>query len=217
MANNLAPSHPVLVGVLVIVNGLTAFSVTREFSLVFGGKPKPMTVRSPEVLWPMILPTVIVMGFALHVPLILKQYNLLPAWGEINLILAGLLTVSTLVGISLAAYIYLNESISKPIQLKPKAVQDFFAYDLYTAQFYKNTIVLAVGLVSGVISWFDRFIIDGVVNLVGLVTLFSGQSLKYNVSGQTQFYVFSILVGTTLLGIIISWPLLSQISLVFGQ
>ena len=141
----------------------------------------------------------------------------MPAWGEINLTLGSLLTVSTLTGISLAAYIYLNESISKPIQLKPKAVQDFFAYDLYTAQFYKNTIVLAVGLVSGVISWFDRFIIDGLVNLVGLVALFSGQSLKYNVSGQTQFYVFSILVGIALLGIIISWPLLSQISVIFGQ
>jgi NAD(P)H-quinone oxidoreductase subunit 5 len=217
MATNLAQTHPALVGVLIIVNGLTAFSVTREFSLVFAGKPKQMTTRSPEVLWPMVLPTVIITGFALHIPLILQQGNLLPAWEEINLTLAGLLTASTLIGISLAGYIYLNESIPKPIQLKPKAVQDFFAYDLYTAQFYKITIVFLVGLVSELIAWFDRFIIDGVVNLVGLITIFTGQSLKYNVSGQTQFYVFSILIGIIMFGFIISWPLLSQISLMFGQ
>jgi NAD(P)H-quinone oxidoreductase subunit 5 len=47
MADNLWNTHPWLVGVLVLVNGLTAFSIIREFSLIFGGKIKQMTVRSP--------------------------------------------------------------------------------------------------------------------------------------------------------------------------
>lgn len=209
MASNLWQNYPWLIGVLLVVNGLTAFSVTREFTLIFGGKPKPMTVRSPEGLWAVVLPMTIMMGFALHVPILLSQWNLLPAWDTLNITVVSSLIISTFVGGGLAAFIYLNEGISKPIQLQPKALQDFFAYDLYTAQLYKVTIVFVVGLVSQLISWFDRFIVDGVVNLVGLATVFSGQSLKYNVSGQTQSYVLTIIVGTALLGATLCYPLLS--------
>jgi len=174
-------------------------------------------VRSPEGLWPVVLPMTITMGFALHLPLLLRQWNLLPDWENFNLMAASLLVISTVIGASSSAFIYLSDRIAKPIQLKPKALQDFFAYDLYTAQLYKVTIVLGVGAVSQLVYWFDRYIIDGLVNLVGLVTIFSGESLKYNASGQTQFYVLTILVGVAILGIIIGWNFLSQISLVLGH
>jgi NAD(P)H-quinone oxidoreductase subunit 5 len=216
MADNLSENYPWLVGVLLVVNGLTAFSVAREFCAIFCGKPKQMTVRSPEALWPLVLPMVIVMGFALHVPLILKQWNLIPDWEDLNLTVAGLLAISTVVGGASAAYVYLSDRIAKPVQFKPKAVQDFFAYDLYTAKLYKLTIVFFVGLISQIVYWFDRFIVDGIVNLVGIATIFGGQSLKYNVSGQTQFYFLSIFLGVVFLVIAIGWPILSQVSLVFG-
>ena len=211
MGNRLWQDYPLLFGVLLIVNGLTTFSVTREFCLIFGGKPKPMTVRSPEGLWALILPMMVVVGFALHVPLLLWQGQLLPSWANINLTVAGLLVASTIVGASLSTFIYLGNSIAKPIQLKPKALQDFFAYDLYTAELYRITIVLVVGLVSQIISWFDRYIVDGMVNLVGFFTVFSGQSLKYNVSGQTQFYFITILLTIAVFGLIFSFPFLYQI------
>jgi NAD(P)H-quinone oxidoreductase subunit 5 len=216
MADKLSETHPWLVGVLLAVNGLTAFSITREFSLIFGGKPKPMTVRSPEGLWPLVLPMVILMGFALHVPLILNQWHLLPDWQTINLPVAGSLVISTFIGSMAAAYIYLNESITKPVRFGPKAIQDFFAYDFYTAQLYKVTIVAVIGLISELVYWLDKFIVDGLVNLVGIVTIFGGNTLKYNVSGQTQFYVLTILLGVALIGLVICWPLLSRISLVFN-
>lgn len=216
MADNLWDTHPWLVGVLIVVNGLTAFSITREFSLIFGGKPKPMTVRSPEGLWALVLPMTFGMGFALHVPILLHQWNLLPEWENLNLTVATPLVISTLVGGGASALIYLNDKIPKPIELKPKAIQDFFAYDLYTAQLYRVTIVFVIGLVSQIIYWFDRYLVDGVVNLVGLATIFSGESLKYNVSGQTQFYFLSIFLGVILFVGVVCFPFLSQISLVFS-
>ncbi|MGL5804512.1 MAG: proton-conducting transporter membrane subunit, partial [Xenococcaceae cyanobacterium] len=215
MADNLWQDRPLLVGVMLVVNGLTAFSVTREFSSIFGGKPKPMTVRSPEALWPLVLPMTVVAGLALHVPLLLGQWGLLPDWSSLNITVVGLLIGSTIIGSAVSAFIYLNDSIAKPIQFKPKAVQDFFAYDLYTAQLYRVTIVFVVGLVSGVVSWLDRYLVDGVVNLVGLATLFGGESLKYNVSGQTQFYALSIVLGIALFAGVVAWPLLGSLSLVF--
>jgi NAD(P)H-quinone oxidoreductase subunit 5 len=217
MADYLAQVSPLLLGILLLINSLTAFSITRQFSLIFGGKPKAMTVRSPEGLWALVLPMAIVAGFSLHVPLLLAQWQLLPAWGDINFAIATALVGSTLLGGAISGYLYLNDAIPKPIQLPLPSLQNFFAYDLYTAQLYKVTIVAVVGGFSSLIAWFDRFIIDGIVNLVGLVTLFSGQTLKYNATGQTQFYALSIVLGLTLMGVIFSWPLLSQIQFILGQ
>lgn len=197
LAENLWQSQPAIALCLFLVNGLTAFSLTREFGLIFAGKPKQMTVRSPEGLWALMLPTTLLMGMCLHLPLLLKQWNLLPI--DVNLTVAGLLIFSTALGCGLGGLIYLNDNWKKPVQLPSSAIQDFFAYDFYTAKLYRITIVFAVGLVSQVMSWIDRYIVDGVVNLVGIVTVFSGQSLRYNVSGQTQFYALTIIFGVTFL------------------
>lgn len=212
MANNLWQTRPWLVGVMLIVNALTAFSLTREFCLIFGGKPKQMTMRSPESLWSLVLPMTFGMGLALHVPILLSRWGWLPQWSESNLTVAGALTIATIIGAGAASFIYLNDGIAKPIQLKPKAVQDFFAYDLYTEKFYRVTIVFVVGLVSQVVYWCDRYLVDGVINFFGLAAIFSGESLRYNTSGQTQFYFLSILLGLGLFIAAICFPLIAQIS-----
>ncbi len=213
LANALWATQPVIVGILVVVNALTAFSITREFSLIFGGKPKQMSVRSPEVHWPMALPMIILMGFNLHVPLVLQTLSLLPDWADVNKNVALLLILSTVFGCSLAAVIYLGGIVPKPVRLPSKALQDFFAYDLYTPQLYRLTVVFSVGLISRFISLIDRYLVDGLVNLVGLASIFGGESLKYSTSGQSQFYAFTILLGVGVLGIMLGWPFLSHLAL----
>ena len=209
MASYLWSTRPLLVGVMIVVNGLTTFSLTREFCLIFAGKPKPMMVRSPEGLWALVLPMTITMGFALHVPILLSYWELLP---DPNLNVAAALVGSTLVGGGASAIIYLSDRIAKPIELKPKAVQDFFAYDLYTAKFYRYTIVALVGLISQLIAWCDRYLVDGLINFFGIATIFSGEGLKYNTSGQTQFYFLSIVLGLGLFIAAICYPFIAQIS-----
>lgn len=196
---------PVLVGVIYIVNALTAFSITREFCLIFMGDTKPMTVRSPEGLWALVLPMMMLAGFALHLPILLYQWELLPETADWNLTAIGILISSTVIGVFSSSFIYLNRGIPKPIQLPVKAIQDFFAYDFYTPRLYRMTIVGLVGLIAQIVNWFDRFIVDSLVNLVGLVTVFSGQTLKYNVSGQSQFYILSMVLGITLLFGTVVW------------
>ena len=208
-------THPFLLGIVLFVNGVTAFGLVRVFGLVFGGKPKQMTERSPEVHWPFILPMTILMGFTLHVPHLLAAWHLLPG-ASLNYTASGLLVLSTAIGIGAGAFVYLNEKWEKPVRIGSQALQDFFAYDFYTAQLYRVTVIFAVGLVARVISWVDRNIVDGLVNLIGLATVFGGQSLKYNVNGQTQFYALTILFGVALLGLLISWPLLVRLSLIVG-
>jgi len=207
LTQNLWPREPAIAIVLLGVNGLTAFSLTREFGLIFAGTVKQMTVRSPEGLWALVLPMTFLAGFCLHVPLLLKTWGLLPSWESIDLGAAGLLVLSSALGLGLGAWIYVLDGLPKPVKLGSQAIQDFFAYDFYTAKLYRVTIVAVVGIVSRIIDWIDRFIVDGFVNLVGLATVFSGQSLRYNVTGQTQFYALTILLGIILLLSVLSFGL----------
>jgi NAD(P)H-quinone oxidoreductase subunit 5 len=216
LTDGLWKTQPWLVGLVLLVNALTAFSFTRVFGLLFGGKLKEMSARSPECFWPITLPMVIQLGFVLHLPLILQSFSLLPSWAELDKNVALMLIWSSIFGLSIGGVVYLGNTIKKPVELPWKPLQDLLAYDFYTPKLYRVTIVSLVDLVSKATAWFDRYIIDGIVNLVGLVTVFSGQSLKYNVSGQTQFYALTILLGIALLGLLVSWPLLSRLSLLIG-
>jgi NAD(P)H-quinone oxidoreductase subunit 5 len=204
-------NHPLIALGIITVEALTAFSLTREFCSLFGGQIKAFTVRSLEGLWALILPMTVVTGLALHLPMLFATWGFIAPWESLNIPAVVTLVGATVLGIVSAAYLYLNEQIPKPIKFPAPALQDFFANDLYTAQFYKVTIVALVGVVSQVVNWFDRFIVDGIVNLVGLATVFGGQTLKYNVSGQTQFYAFSILLGVALFILVLCWPLLNHI------
>jgi NAD(P)H-quinone oxidoreductase subunit 5 len=214
LGDELRSTRPVLLGLLLLINALSAFGLMRVFGLIWGNKPKPMTARSPEVFWPMTLPTVIMVGFVLHLPLILQSLDLLPDWASMSKDVALMFIWSSIFGLSLGGVFYLGPSIQKPVRLPSKALQDLLAYDFYTPKLYRSTIVLFVGLLSAITSVFDRFFVDGIVNLFGTVTVFGGQSLKYSNSGQTQFYVLTILLGLMFIGLVVSWPLISHLSLV---
>jgi NAD(P)H-quinone oxidoreductase subunit 5 len=201
-------THPVLVVVVLVVNALTAFSLTREFGLIFGGKPTPMTVRAPEVLWPMVIPMTLAMGVTLHLPLILQTLHLLPDWAVLNKDAALLLTWSSILGLSLGAVVYLSPWIQKPIKLPVQAVQNLLAADFYTPQIYRVTIILGVAVLSKITDWVDRFIVDGFINAIGLASILSGESLKFSNTGQSQSYVLTILVGMSVIGLMLVWSIL---------
>lgn len=211
LVQHLWVSYPLMAGLVLAVNAIVAFSLTRTFGLVFAGQVKQMTYRSPEIHWPMALPMIILSGLNLHVPLLLLQWHQLPSLETVNLVVALILVISSLSGLALGGLIYLNNNWQKPVQLSWKPLQDFFAYDFYTATLYKVTIVFVVGIISRVMYAIDRYLVDGLVNLTGIATVFSGQTLKYNVSGKGQFYLLSILLGVSLLVILVSWPFLSQL------
>jgi NAD(P)H-quinone oxidoreductase subunit 5 len=200
-------STPWTIGVLLIVNGLTTLNLTRVFRLVFWGQPQPKTRRAPEVGWQMALPMVILTVATLLAPLMLQQWQVLPSWENINWSAVLLLMSSSLLGLGIGCTIYLHKAWSRSIRLPLRFVQDLLSYDFYIDRVYRLTVVGAVALMSKLNAWIDNYVVDGLVNLVGLATIFSGQSLKYSTSGQSQFYLLTILVGVSLLGLLMSWPL----------
>lgn len=205
LADALWTTHKGLVLVVIAVNALTAFSLTREFCLIFGGKSTQMTERSPEAHWPMTLPMVILLGFVLHIPLVLQSLSLLPDWATLNKDVALLLIWSSIFGCSLSGVIYLS-NIPKPIRLPWKGLQDLLANDFYTPKIYRVTIIFSVYQISRFADMIDRFVVDGIVNLVGLFSLLGGEGLKYSTSGQTQSYALTVLLGIGILGMWVTWP-----------
>ncbi|MBD2437934.1 NAD(P)H-quinone oxidoreductase subunit F [Nostoc sp. FACHB-110] len=205
LADGLWGTQPWLVGIVIAVNALTAVSLAREFGLIFGGKPKQMSERSPEVHWPMVLPMVILFGFVLHLPLVLQSLSLLPDWANLNKDVALLLIWSSIFGCSVGGVIYLG-NIPKPVRLPWKGLQDLLAYDFYTPKLYRLTIIFSVAQLAKFADMVDRFVVDGIVNFVGLFSLLGGEGLKYSTSGQTQTYAFTVLLGVGLLGAWVTWP-----------
>ncbi|HLP89255.1 MAG TPA: NAD(P)H-quinone oxidoreductase subunit F [Nostocaceae cyanobacterium] len=206
LADGLWNTQPVLIAVIMVVNGLTAFSLTREFGLIFAGKAKQMSERSPEAHWPMALPMVILLGFVLHLPLVLQSLSLLPDWANLNKDVALLLIWSSIFGCTISGVIYLGNIIPKPIRLPFKGLQDLLAYDFYTPKLYRMTIIFSVAQLSKIADIVDRFVVDGIVNFVGLFSLLGGEGLKYSTNGQTQFYAFTVLLGVGVLGAWVTWP-----------
>ncbi len=194
--------QPWLVGVILIVNALTAFSLTRLFCRIFLGTPQPMAQRSPEPFWLISLPVISLAALICHIPIILWRAGALIDSIDLDLQLAPLLLWSSVLGIGSSGLIYGIDTIAKPIKLPVPLVQNFFAYDFYIQRFYQLTIVLLVAISARVINWFDRYIVDGLVNLVGIGTLFSGQALKYTTSGQSQLYILLGFSGVVLLGLL---------------
>jgi len=196
---------PWVIGVLLLVNGLTALNLTRVFRLVFWGKPQQKTRRTPEVGWQMALPMVILTVLTLLLPLMLQQWYLLPDWESINWYVALALFASTVVGVGVGSTLYLHKAWSRSRILAWRFMQDLLGYDFYIDRVYRVTVVSAVALLSRVSAWSDRYLVDGLVNLVGFATILGGQTLKYSISGQSQGYMLTILAVVSVLGFFISW------------
>jgi NAD(P)H-quinone oxidoreductase subunit 5 len=203
----LSQGTPLLAGVFLVVNLLTAVNLTRVFRLVFLGPTQPKTRRAPEAPWQMAVPMVFLSIFTLLVPAIMGELDLLPTWQYINPPVTVALIASGAIGVALGTAIPLSKSLARSSQRTLRIAQDILAYDFYTERLYRLTVVAAVGGFARLINWFDRYVVDGLVNAVGLASLMGGESLKYSISGQSQVYLLTIMVGVSLLGIFMTWTL----------
>jgi len=199
--------QPLLVVVYLLVNLLTAMNLTRCFRLIFLGPAQPKTRRAPEVAWPMAVPMVALAIVTLAVPLMMQRMHLLPPWQYINLTALVLLVLSGLAGGVIGAKLPLSQSLARSTQKPLRILQDLLAYDFYTEKLYRFTVVWVVEQLSLASNWFDRYVVDGLVNSVGLASLMGGESLKYSISGRSQGYILTIVIGVGLLGLLMTWTM----------
>ncbi|MFM7219633.1 MAG: NAD(P)H-quinone oxidoreductase subunit F [Nodosilinea sp.] len=205
--DSLSASQPWLAVLFLLVNSLTAINLTRVLRLVFLGPSQPKTRRAPEVPWPMAVPMVVLSILNLLVPLMMARLSLLPSWSAINLPVVVALVASGGVGLALGATLPLSKSLARSLSRPIRLAQDLLAYDFYTERIYAQTVVAAIAALSRLSNWFDRYVVDGLVNAVGLASLLGGEGLKYSASGQSQLYLLTIITGVGLLTIFMTWSL----------
>ncbi|MEB3339072.1 MAG: NAD(P)H-quinone oxidoreductase subunit 5 [Leptolyngbyaceae bacterium] len=118
------------------------------------------------------------------------------------LIMAGSSVGIALIGITLASLMYLSRkidpaAIAASIQPFYKlSLNKWYIDDIYNAVFVQGSRRLARQVLE-----VDVRIVDGVVNLAGLVTLVTGEGLKYLENGRAQFY--ALIVFGAVLGLVI--------------
>ena len=191
--------------IVLIINGLCAFSLVRMFCLIFLGQPKTMSTRAPEPIWLIVIPMVAMAALTIHLPIMLQSLKLLPilqtSIGETGLLLLW----SSGLGIGLGFAVYGVKREKRFIDSIPQGLVNLLAYDFYTPSLYQNVIIWPVAFTGRIFDWLERYVIDGFVNLVGALSLFSGETLKYSTGGRSQAYVLTIAVCVVLLGLFMSW------------
>ena len=204
---------PWSIGILLIVNGLTAFNLVRVFGLVFWGEPQPKTRRAPEVGWLMAVPMVTLTVLNLLMPFVLQRWDVMPDWENLTIEVVSLLLLSSLLGCAAGGWFYLRSDLrsdpeavrSRLSKLAKNPLREILADDFKMNQLYQVTVVLAVYSGSRFAAWFDRYVVDGLVNFVGVASLFSGESLKYTITGQSRTYLLTLFVGILLSLTLLGW------------
>ena len=190
----------VLGGLVLITNTLISAALMRVFGLIWGGRPTPFTARSPEVLWLMVLPVMLLLGLVLHMPQLLVHlgvYKLspVPGWGPMG----WPLVISTLVGAGSSAWFYLRPHPLAELPSGLGGLQHWLAEDMHTEAFYHRTVVALVVGLARFSAWSDRQLVDGFSSGTGGVAMEGARRLSYTTSGRSQTYALSLVLGVLLM------------------
>ena len=197
-----------LLSIVMFVNIFSAINLTRLFRVIFLGEPQVKTRRAPEAPWQMSVPMVSLAIVTLLTPLAPIRWSLwlspntplsLENLELVNQYATPLLIASGVLGCIIGSTIEVRKAWARSSNISLRFIQDLLAYDFYIEKLYEVTVIAAVSGLAKLTSWVDRYIVDGAVNLVSLATIFSSNALKYNATGQSQFYLATIIVGVGLL------------------
>ena len=73
------------------------------------------------------------------------------------------------------------------------------AYDFYTPEIYRRTVVSLVANLAQFTLWVDLNVIKSLADGVGNLSMATANDLKLSVSGKTQSYVLTVLFAIVLL------------------
>ena len=187
-------------GMLMVAAFLTAFYMGRVVFLTFFGKPSKKAKHAHEGGLSMQAPLVLLAVLALVAGYFGNQFAALYGTtyhfhlGAVG----GIATVLGLGGILLAYLIYGRRSVPESTFafLGPvgRLARSGAVDRAYLFGFHK----LALGL-AGAIGWFDRYVIDGLINLLGWATIMAGRRVRKIQTGNVADYVYAVIAGAVVL------------------
>jgi NADH-quinone oxidoreductase subunit L len=181
-----------------VVAGLTGFYAVRMFMMTFAGEPRSeAAAHASESKWVMTGPLVILavpsllLGFYLHFGERFAEFltGSSTPLAELPFGLTAVAAVMALAGMGFAYFLYHRPAEEfDPVQKMPAPIYRTFA-NLWGIDALWNTVgargALAVG---AIVAWFDRHVVDGLMNLIGWLFGRAGDSIRRTSNGQAQTY-----------------------------
>jgi NADH-quinone oxidoreductase subunit L len=192
-----------------IVAGITAFYMFRLYFNIFWNEQRDYAHAPHESPVTMTLPLTflaiasVLAGFVPFHNLVTSDGNALHTAFHWSIAFPSVLIGAA--GITVAAILY-----RKPSTLPERLSQRFkIFYTAASRKFYIDEVYLFLTqqvifrFVSRPISWFDRHIVDGAMNMIGNTTVVVSGAIKTIQSGQVQSYIWFFTSGALLLTIVI--------------
>jgi NADH:ubiquinone oxidoreductase subunit 5 (subunit L)/multisubunit Na+/H+ antiporter MnhA subunit len=73
--------------------------------------------------------------------------------------------------------------------------------------FFEGVLAAATLAFSRLVGWVDRYLVDGVLNVVSAWTVTTGDEMRSIQTGRAQDYVYGLAVGLLLLLVWVRWSL----------
>ncbi len=196
--------HPVALVLVVSTALLTPYYMGRVFLLAFLGRPRGAAAEHAHESGPVMLgPMAVLAVGAVFAGLLLGPFRDLTGLpGEFHFGALGIVAVLlALAGIAIAWVLHGPRAARVDALPAPVlALARGGAIDkLYVFGWKRVLYVLAV-----VSAWIDRYVVDGVMNLIGTVSMSAGRSLRRVQTGLAQDYVFAVVAGMLIL---LAWGL----------
>lgn len=86
--------------------------------------------------------------------------------------------------------------------IRRAALARFWIDDLF-----EGVLGMALFAVSRIVGWLDRYLVDGVLNVVSAWTVTSGDTLRAIQTGRAQDYVYGVALGLLVLIVWMRWAL----------
>ena len=205
--------HYVLYAMGLLAAFFTAFYIFRVYILAFGGTYKG-NKHPHEGGMAMTLP-LIVLGimatlagfintpFAPWLSDFLQQAHPIGIDPAANWGLMAVSAVIGLLGIWLAFYVYGAEGRAQRMADRMGILYQLSFHKFYLDELYNVVIVLPVHYLGQLLQFIDRWIIDGIVRLLGEAGYAGGFSLKYSNTGQVQTYGLVTLLGVVIVAAVL--------------
>jgi NADH-quinone oxidoreductase subunit L len=202
-------SNKLIFGIALFTSGLTAFYMFRLYFSIFWNKPAAHSQHGKEGSFALLFPLVVLaIGavFAGFIPF--GKYvssDGIPLPSSIHLQFSIAPVLIGVAGILLAAWFYKNKN-ERPSKLATSlngfyttALNKFYIDELYL--FVTKKVLF--NLVGKPAAWFDKNVVDGLVNFSGNTTLSVSEKIKGFQSGKVQQYAIIFLVTVILLAVLI--------------
>jgi NADH-quinone oxidoreductase subunit L len=201
-------------GMLVLAAFLTAFYMFRVVFIAFLGAPAVASAGhgghgeahahdAPAIMaLPLWILAALAMGIGIWFSIAHPEAEFVPP-GWLTPLAVGV----AVAGIAFAWLVYGLRAISGDRLFErfwwigEAAVERFWLDDLF-ALVYRRVILGA----SRSIGWVDRYIVDGILNVLSAWTLTAGDRLRRIQTGQAQDYVYGVALGVLLLLVWMRWP-----------